>query len=140
MIGRIARKTSGGPCIGGSPYEEQRISKVAREADRHAQNAMIRKDGGISVAIEGHSNAEVNYHMLLLKDAGFVEAAVQRSDEGVMVQPLRLTWSGHEFIDSARSSKVWDGAKAFALKRTGTSTLEGMKLAIPHVMRALIGG
>jgi hypothetical protein len=94
----------------------------------------------IKVAIEGHSEEEINYHMVLLKDAGFMEAAVLESQEGPMVQPIRLTWSGHEFIDSARSSKVWDGAKAFALRTTGTLTLEGIKLAIPHVMKALIGG
>ena len=34
------------------------------------------KSGWIRVVIEGHSNEEVNYHLLLLKDAGFMEAAV----------------------------------------------------------------
>jgi hypothetical protein len=78
--------------------------------------------------------------MLLLKDAGFMEAAVLKSQDGVMVQPIRLTWSGHEFIDAARRSKVWEAAKAFALKTTGTLTVEGVKLAIPYVMKSLMGG
>ena len=94
----------------------------------------------IQVSIEGRSEEEINYHLLLLKDAGFIEAVVMESLGGVMVQPLRLTWSGHEFIDAARSNKVWEGAKAFALRTTGTVTLEGLKLAIPYVMKALMGG
>ena len=96
--------------------------------------------GWITVEIEGHSQNEINYHMVLLKDAGLMDAAVMGSQQDLHVQPIRLTWAGHEFIDAARSGKVWEGAKAFALKTTGTLTLEGIKLAIPHVMKGLMGG
>lgn len=95
--------------------------------------------GFVRVAIEGHSDDEINYHMVLLKDAGFMECVVLESSDGIMVQPLRLTWTGHEFIDAARSSKVWNGAKAFVLKTTGTLTLEGLKMAIPHVLKTMMG-
>ena len=97
-------------------------------------------DSWAEVRIEGHSQQEISYHLLLLKDAGLLEAAVLQSQTELHVQPTRLTWSGHEFIDSARSSKVWEGAKTFALKTTGTLTLEGLKLAIPHVLKMLISG
>jgi hypothetical protein len=50
-----------------------------------------------------------------------------------------LTWSGHEFLNAARRSKVWERAKEFALKTTGTLTLEGLKVAIPQVTKLLMG-
>jgi DNA-binding PadR family transcriptional regulator len=95
----------------------------------------------IKVKVEGHSGDEVNYHLVLLKEVGFIEASsVLNTRFGPIVQPIRLTWSGHEFLNAARSSKLWDGAKEFALKTTGTLTLEGLKLAIPHVTKLLMGG
>ena len=36
-------------------------------------------DRMIQVKIEGHSDEEINYHMVLLKDAGFIEASVARA-------------------------------------------------------------
>lgn len=93
----------------------------------------------IQVKIEGHSDEEINYHLVLLTDAGFIEASVLDTQIGPIVQPLRLTWSGHEFLNAARSSKMWEGAKEFALKTTGTVTLEGLKLAIPYVTKLLMG-
>jgi len=95
--------------------------------------------GWIKVAVENHSEDEINYHLLLLKDAGFLEAAVLNAGVRSIVQPTRLTWKGHEFLNAARSSKVWEGAKEFVLKTTGTLTLEGLKLAIPHVTKLLMG-
>ena len=55
-------------------------------------------------------------------------------------KPKRLTYSGHEFLDAARGDTVWHKAKALTLKSTGTLTLEGLKIALPHVVKALIQG
>ena len=93
----------------------------------------------MTVVLEGHSEDEINYHLLLLKDAGFLEAAVLQDGVRAMVQPIRLTWSGHDFLNAARSNKLWEGAKEFVLKTSGTVTLEGLKLAIPHVTKLLMG-
>lgn len=55
------------------------------------------------------------YHLRLLSDAGFVE--YQRPRSGIMAtmyrgghRDYRLTWSGHEFLDAARSPSVWQAA------------------------------
>lgn len=61
----------------------------------------------IKVAIEGRSGDEVNYHLVLLKEVGFIEASsVLKTRFGPVLQPIRLTWSGHEFLGAARSSKA----------------------------------
>ena len=96
-------------------------------------------DQMIQVNIEGHPDQEINYHLVLLRDAGFIEASVLDTQIGPIVQPLRLTWNGHEFLNAARSSKLWEAAKEFAVKTTGSLTLESLKLAVPHVTKLLMG-
>jgi hypothetical protein len=90
------------------------------------------------IAVDVQTEEEVNYHVMLLHEAGFIEAMDLSSLSGICWKPTRLTYSGHEFLDAARSDTIWQEAKAWTLKSTGTLTLEGLKLALPHVVKALI--
>ena len=92
------------------------------------------------VSVEGRSDDEITYHVMLLHEAGFIEAINLSNLGGTCWKPKRLTYSGHEFLDAARSDTVWQKAKAVTLKSTGTLTLEGLKIALPHVIKALIQG
>jgi hypothetical protein len=83
---------------------------------------------------------EITYHVMLLHEAGFIEAQDLSTLQGICWKPTRLTYSGHQFLDAARSDTVWQKAKSWALKTTGTLTLEGLKVALPHVVKALIQG
>jgi hypothetical protein len=48
------------------------------------------------------------YQIALMKDAGLVDATIDRTNgipsAGAII---RLTWAGHDFLDSSRDSKVW---------------------------------
>jgi len=61
---------------------------------------------------EGYSPEEISYHVMLLHQAGFVPANDMSSFQGMVWLPKSLTWSGHEFLDATRSSKVWSQVKA----------------------------
>ena len=56
---------------------------------------------------------EFAYHVALLKEAGLVDAIVVTDHKGMPsgAQVLRLTWSGHDFLDAARNDTVWNTAK-----------------------------
>lgn len=96
-------------------------------------------DGGFhDIAVDGRTQGEINYHVMLLDEAGFIEATDLSTLGGICWKPKRLTYDGHEFLDAARSDTVWQKAKAWTLKSTGTLTLEGLKLTIPHVLKTLI--
>lgn len=98
-------------------------------------------DGGFhEITVEGRTDDEVIYHVMLLHEAGFIEAQDLTTLSGICWKPKRLTYSGHEFLDAARSDTVWQKAKAWTQKTTGTLTLEGLKVALPHVVKALISG
>jgi hypothetical protein len=50
-----------------------------------------------------------------------------------------LETEGHELLEAIRSDTVWERTKALTLRSTGTLTVEGMKLALPQVLKRLIG-
>src|SRR5580658_3094256 len=95
--------------------------------------------GGIHhISVEGYSREEIVYHVMLLDEAGLIEAEDCSSNDGIDWLPRRLTYAGHEFLDSARSTKVWQEAKSWMLKTTGVLTIEGLKLALPEVTKRLM--
>ena len=91
------------------------------------------------IAVEGFTEAEISNHVRLCDEAGFIEGQDLTTLESVCWKPKRLTYEGHEFLDSIRSDTVWEKAKALTLKSTGTLTIEGLKFALPHVLKSLIG-
>ncbi|SRR5258708_11911194 len=90
------------------------------------------------VLVDGRLDEEINYHTMLLHEAGFIQAMDLTTLDCICWKAMRLTYSGHEFLDAARSDTVWTKAKAWTLKTTGTLTLEGLKIALPQVVKALI--
>ena len=90
------------------------------------------------VEIEGRTENEIDYHVMLLHEAGLLEALDLSTLSGPCWKPTRLTYDGHQFLDAARSDTVFQKAKAWSLKSTGTLTLEGLKFALPHVVKRYV--
>lgn len=59
----------------------------------------------------------LNYHLGLLDDAEFVE--FRRTGGGWLVD--RITWNGHEFLDTIRDPEVWKRTKAGMAKASNAS-------------------
>ena len=89
-----------------------------------------------NIGVDGRSPNEIAYHVMILHEAGFVEAM----DLGLSWKPIRLTYSGHQFLDAARDDSIWEKAKTAVVERTGALTLEGLKVALPMVVKNLIAG
>lgn len=60
---------------------------------------------------EGHEDAAVQYHLYLLADAGFIDAANYSSGNDLSYMPNKITWAGQEFLNSARNATIWDSVK-----------------------------
>ncbi|MFB9887893.1 DUF2513 domain-containing protein [Balneatrix alpica] len=63
--------------------------------------------------------AEISYHAELLLEAGLIDGQMSKTinhgPHGFFLR--RLTWSGHEFLDSIRSDSIWKKTKnVFASK------------------------
>ena len=65
----------------------------------------------VPVEVDGHTEEEVNYHVMLLDEAGLIKAQNLTSHSGGRYIPIRLTWQGHEFLDAARDDTRWNKTK-----------------------------
>ena len=82
--------------------------------------------GFIHLNIPGRSQEEISYHVGLLYEAGLVDAVNLSALKSYEWQPKRLTWRGHQFLDSARDESSWEQAKK-ELKKIGNSSFEVLK-------------
>ena len=74
------------------------------------------------IEVEGHSDDEVTYHVMLLAEAGLLDALDVSSHDGVAWLVRRPTYAGHEFLAAAQSDTVWAQAKGWLQKATGAVT------------------
>lgn len=79
--------------------------------------------------IEGYTDLEVDYHLMLMAEAGLLNCERIRSstDESRLIEvyPFALSWQGHEFLDKARDETIWKQAMQ-KLKNTGA----GISIAV----------
>lgn len=62
-------------------------------------------------SFQGVEPQVIGEHLQLLEEAGYIEALLKRPANGVEPYGLgrveRLTWDGHEFLDTIRDKTVW---------------------------------
>lgn len=78
--------------------------------------------------IEGYDWQIVSYHINILNEAGLIEAGCHRS---LGAPPLyyakRLTWQGHELLDSIRAMSMWNRIKEKAREIGVDLTVDTLK-------------
>jgi hypothetical protein len=92
----------------------------------------------ISCEFEGYTEEQVHYHIMLLSEAGLVVAINASSMQDIQWIPQRLTWQGHEFLDSARDNTIWSKAKEIMAK-TGGFAFEVAKPLLVDLLKQQIG-
>ena len=77
--------------------------------------------------VEGYEPGQIDYHMSLLYEAGLITSGI---DTDMMMDGTwvfrRLTWAGHDFLDTVRDPEVWKRTKSGASKLGGLA-FEGVK-------------
>ena len=81
--------------------------------------------GWVEVTVPGHSEEEIAYHVEILDEAGFIEAQDLTTMSGYDWRPQRLTYDGHEFLDTIRDAEAWRFTKEVA-KNAGVSGLKAL--------------
>ena len=69
--------------------------------------------------IPGRSKEEIRYHTALLHEAGLIYAIDIGNAPLEKWLPFRLTWDGHEFLDTVRDPSQWNDVKDVAEKARG---------------------
>lgn len=96
------------------------------------------KLNGAELTFEGFSPVEVSEHLCLLEEAGLIKAVISRSLGAASPRLViidRLTWEGHDFLDSVRSPAVWKKTRAAVLDKGGAFTFELLKEVALHFAR-----
>lgn len=78
---------------------------------------------------------EIAYHVLLLDEAGLLEAMDFSSMDGPAWKPVRLTWEGHEFLEASRDDTRWEKAKAMMQEKAGGMSFEVIKALLISLMK-----
>lgn len=89
------------------------------EADEHEGSQLLDLSN-----IEGYSTQQVGYHVLLLHEAGLIEA-INVSSMGDRFDwiPERLTMRGHQYLETIRDPEIWRKTKEGAAK-VGSYSIE----------------
>jgi hypothetical protein len=85
-------------------------------------------------------HAEVSYHMALLIEAGLVEGQIHKT-QGPEVKGFfarKLTWAGHELLDSIRSDSVWAKTKKAFVENGISMTVDLVKEGAKQIAGALL--
>ncbi|MGF1645072.1 MAG: DUF2513 domain-containing protein [Thiotrichales bacterium] len=86
--------------------------------------------------------AEISYHAELLLEAGLVDGqmskTISRGPHDFFLR--RVTWSGHEFLDSIRSDSVWERTKRVFASKGIEMTVDLVKSVATEVASAALKG
>ena len=94
--------------------------------------------GMLNLELPGQDQTVISYHVMLLKEAGLIEATNLTSSAGYSWKARRLTWEGHEFLDNARSDTVWKKTKSKISDAVGSASLEVVKQVLKQVTLAAV--
>jgi hypothetical protein len=81
-----------------------------------AVEAHDQPQGWMTLKLEGREPDLVSYHVMLLDEAGLLSGISLGGLSRFEWQPKRLTYKGHEFLDTVRDGEVWRRTKAGAEK------------------------
>jgi len=89
---------------------------------------------GPSLDIGGRSRDEISYHVMLMHQAGLIDAWDCSSVDEICWYPKDLTWEGHEFLEAARDPARWQKAKDIFDKLEGGQVFEIVKGVLDHLV------
>ena len=102
---------------------------------------MLSFEGETEIDLSDYSEDQQVYHSALLLDAGFIDGRPRTDGKGEIssVHVFRLTWEGHEFIDSARNDTVWNKAKDKFTKAGVDVGIDILKAILKSLMMDKLG-
>ena len=83
------------------------------------------KSGDEEIQIDGYNDDQIDYHLSLIGEAGLIDRGKSSAVmNGIMFS--RLSWAGHDFLDSIRDPEVWAKTKRGA-EAAGGFTVDLLK-------------
>ncbi|QKW95812.1 MULTISPECIES: DUF2513 domain-containing protein [unclassified Agrobacterium] len=77
------------------------------------------------VAIDGFSADQISYHLIQIREAGFLQDTKHGGMRGG-ISFKGFSWEGHDFLDSIRDPDVWEKTQT-TMKKAGGFTFDLVK-------------
>ncbi|TYK64171.1 DUF2513 domain-containing protein [Colwellia echini] len=92
-------------------------------------------------AFDADKAFNISYHVELLDEAGIIYASLsQELGRGpTQFHVHRLTWDGHEFLDSIKSKSTWDKTKSLISEKGGAMSFDVIKGVAVHIGKSALG-
>jgi hypothetical protein len=102
---------------------------------------LLRAESDEEVDVSAYTEDQLVYHSALLVEAGLVDGAIRTNAKGYPngVVTIRLTWSGHEFLDAARDESVWQKATGTVRSKGLSLTFDVLKELLTATIRGQVG-
>ena len=97
-------------------------------------------DGNV-LTDQQHDLQVIGYHVEIMKEAGLVEATLQKEWGGfyIIVRVGPLTWEGNDYLDAVANDTVWKKVKTRIAQLSGNATFEITKsLAVKYLGEMLL--
>lgn len=102
---------------------------------------LIQIEGEDQIDLSEYTEKQINYHKVLLIEAGFLEGKPHYSGNDRQIPDMvainRMTWEGHEFIDKARSQTIWDKAKKIIKEKGLSISVDILKTILPMAIKEI---
>lgn len=94
--------------------------------------------GTIYNALPNYTRDDIDYSIIKLKEAGFIDAIIKEYDSGIIILRLDdITYNGHQFLADVRSDNVWHSVKEVS-KKVGSNSLNAISQIATGVISAII--
>lgn len=90
----------------------------------------------VELQLDDYDESVTSYHVLLLQEAGLLEATDERRFGRPIWKPVRLTWDGHEFLEASRDDSRWERAKKLMREQVGGMSFEVLKATLVSMMKS----
>ena len=95
-----------------------------------------------SAEMQKYTKPDVAYTLVMLEEAGFIKAVIDYGcDEISELDVIRLTYQGHQFLETIRPKDTWNKIYAVA-EKTGhkslTSIMEIADIILPDVFKSAL--
>ncbi len=118
----------------------KRDMDLARQIMLAIEEQPYQSGPGFTITPKAVAAEELNYHVMLLHDAGLIEATSTTYLNGETAWRIkRLTWQGHEFLDAARDQSTWNQAKRTISEKGGSLTFDVLKGVLTQLARQTVG-
>lgn len=95
-------------------YELIRDLLLAAE-DQENDSSLSQKELDEFIKKSSYNFDELIYHLERLEEADYVDITIKYASNQVYIYTLNyITWTGHQFLDTIRSDKVWSTSKKVA--------------------------